>query len=221
MWWFIRRVVTISIILVLSCTGVMVIARLNREPGRLEALGFGVCDGEPCFRGIRPGMVWAEARAHYPKENQFEDEYALSVDTVQNSMYISITSSDDKQYVKAIDGRGSNYQGLPFNTGDIIMHYGIPCRLNVGNGGAVPRTVLLVYPSLLINVAVHSERRRDSVDSRLQINSSAIFFTVRKASPYGSCKARNDEASGPWRGFTFEGIYIVRNRHDAGATRGG
>jgi hypothetical protein len=45
MVWLLRRTLVLWVGLTVICSAIMLIARLNRAPTRLQALGFGVCDG--------------------------------------------------------------------------------------------------------------------------------------------------------------------------------
>jgi hypothetical protein len=47
MLWLLRRILVVWAIMTLMYAVVAVSVRLNRVPDRLQALGFGVCDGEP------------------------------------------------------------------------------------------------------------------------------------------------------------------------------
>jgi hypothetical protein len=60
------RIVALWLSLVAMCGAIVVTVRLNRTPDRLQTLGFDVCDGEPCFRGITLGMAWEEVRRRLP-----------------------------------------------------------------------------------------------------------------------------------------------------------
>jgi hypothetical protein len=66
MRWLLRRVLALWLISVVLGGMVALLVRLNREPGPLQALGFDVCDGEPCFRGIKVGTGWKEAKSRIP-----------------------------------------------------------------------------------------------------------------------------------------------------------
>jgi hypothetical protein len=49
--WLLRRVLALWLILAVMFAATLLIARLNRTPNTLQALGFDLCDGEPCFWG--------------------------------------------------------------------------------------------------------------------------------------------------------------------------
>jgi hypothetical protein len=61
--WILRRTLTILFSLAVIFVGVVVLVRLNPAPSTLQQIGFGVCDGELCFRGVKIGMNWNQASA--------------------------------------------------------------------------------------------------------------------------------------------------------------
>jgi hypothetical protein len=56
MWWFIRRLFMLWLILAAICAAVIVIARREPVPDTLQAFGFDMCAGKPCLRGVTVGM---------------------------------------------------------------------------------------------------------------------------------------------------------------------
>src|SRR5579859_2849533 len=62
MTWFISRLLFLWLTLVVICAGVLFIGRRNTGSPVLRTLGFDVCEGKPCYKGIRPGMEWATAQ---------------------------------------------------------------------------------------------------------------------------------------------------------------
>src|SRR5579871_3583374 len=62
MMWLIRRLLIIWLTLAVICAGVLLAGRRNAGSPVLRTLGFDVCEGKPCYKGIKPGMEWASAQ---------------------------------------------------------------------------------------------------------------------------------------------------------------
>jgi hypothetical protein len=122
--WLLQRVLAISLILAVMFAAALLVARLNRTPDSLQALGFDVCDGEPCFRGIKLGTDWQEARNRFPEAQ--EGKYFMDA-ALNNGASVSLSSYNGKVNLIMVS-YGRN--GLPaLNAGEVILRYGWPCRL--------------------------------------------------------------------------------------------
>src|ERR1041385_3523867 len=67
MKWLLRRLSIVCVSVGVFCSTPIVLGRLNGAPDKLQALGLGMCDGEPCFRGIKVGTDWASVLALFPR----------------------------------------------------------------------------------------------------------------------------------------------------------
>src|SRR5258707_14914695 len=63
MTWLIRRLLILWLIFCIVCAAAIGLGRLDHTPTTLQTLGFDTCDGDPCFRGLKPGMDWAKVQA--------------------------------------------------------------------------------------------------------------------------------------------------------------
>jgi hypothetical protein len=176
--------------LVVISTGTILIARANGAPSRLAALGFGVCDGQPCFRGITLGMGWDETRRRLPNaivSHNFRLHLELPVN-VEGIKSINIRPSNDGTTIAAIEPYGN--QSLPITAGDVILQYGLPCRVHVLYADSVPSMMRLIYPTLYVYVPTidgHRFNRGQRLEVRLQTGSAASEMSIRKDSDFTTC----------------------------------
>jgi hypothetical protein len=205
--------------LALSCTVVVVIARASAGPDRLAALGFGVCDGEPCFRGIKPGMSWEETRHRLPdaiESREFRVHLELSVnkDGIDS---VGIWPSEDAKTVAAIIPTAKDY--MPFTPGDVMLRYGPPCSVYIFYADSIPGVMRLIYPN--IDIAVHIRigdyfNPQQPPEFRLQVGSPVWEILIVKESSFGTCDTPISEGYGPefglWHGFTSPYVYGTRTR---------
>src|SRR5258707_15320662 len=91
MIWVIKRVLVLWLTLAAICAAVIGMGRLNPAPDVLQTLGFAVCDGDPCFRGIKVGMTWDDAQRNWPP--------ASGVNDPSNNYTMAIVPSGDGKIV--------------------------------------------------------------------------------------------------------------------------
>jgi hypothetical protein len=89
--------------LTVLCTAVVLVGRLNRSPDRLQSMGFGTCDGVPCFLGVNIGTHWAEALHRIPNlvdDKNFEGDRRFVAEIEQggrfqkSSMFIELAMAE-------------------------------------------------------------------------------------------------------------------------------
>jgi hypothetical protein len=206
--WLIRRTVGIVLILSAICAGVVGIVRANGGQDRLQAMGFGVCDGEPCFRGIRVGMPWSEAQRLSLDATESGPPIDFVIDENGKNTPVSVYPSDDG---KTVLGIVLNVRSLypPLSAADIVLHYGYPCRVEYiassTGGGAI-----LVFPKLKSSINLP--------DFRLSLDSSVAAIPISESRDSNPCSDGKREERGPWRGFTSAEVYLARNRSALGVT---
>src|SRR5688572_23445239 len=135
--WLVRRVSLISAVLLIIAVGVVVIARVNRSPNRLQALGFDVCEGEPCWRGIRPGMDWETVRNMFPNARigtYAEGQPYLMIDTASEDSSHAYVYSDGASVGRIVFWR--DHFPLLITPGEIVARYGSPRCLVLGGYNA-------------------------------------------------------------------------------------
>src|SRR3954452_17027042 len=66
MKWFVVQALVLSLIVTTLCAAAIGVGRLDHTPSPLQAVGLGICGGEPCFRGIKPGMGWSVVQKQFP-----------------------------------------------------------------------------------------------------------------------------------------------------------
>src|SRR5690349_14753717 len=66
------------LIMGILCSAAIAVGRLDQSPTRLQLLGIDICDGQPCYRGIKVGADWAKTLKMFPEgimnQNDFNDQ---------------------------------------------------------------------------------------------------------------------------------------------------
>jgi hypothetical protein len=222
-----ERVIAIWVVFASFSAGVVLIARANHEPDRLQALGFDVCDGEPCFRGITLGMAWKEVRRRLPDTFEIGDppyQYVEVPIGMTDIKSVRIFSSEDGKTAKLIfvDANVPGYAiyaYLPISAGEIVARYGTPCRTLLLSAAGGRDQMHMIYPKLKIVTSIVDRRlviTGQPSPFRLQVDSYVLSFTVSSEKGYATCEQPVGEKNGPllgyWRGFTSPEIYEARNR---------
>jgi hypothetical protein len=209
--WLLRRVGLISAVLLIVAVGVVVIARLDRASDRLLALGFDLCDGEPCWRGIKPGMPWNKAIEMSAYAKLYAQGPNLEQEHAGSSVIVSATidmASVDRIVLAA---RSLPYL-LPITVGEIVAKYGSPCRVeeSYDSNGPVLR---LMYPAITAVVPFNPSFRRGV--TYVEADTPLTFFYLRKSD---QVQCSDDAAANPegwygvWHGFATNDVYHGRDK---------
>jgi hypothetical protein len=204
MAWLLRRALILWLILGVMCAGVAGIGRASGGQGKLQAMGFGVCEGKPCFRGIKVGMSWRETARLMPDATEIGPPIIFNFGSADEAVIVLVYPSDDGKTVWGIVLEGNSLNSR-LSAGDVVQQFGYPCRIELSAdyiGGAA----MLVYPHHMSSLFVN--------DFRLSADSSVWAIAISE--PIGSdpCSRAQKEQSGPWRGFTSGDVYFARNRRE-------
>ncbi len=193
----IRRLVGMVLFFVVLCAMAMLLGRSNPPSNALSALGFGPCDGVPCYRGLRAGMDWSQIQGAGIKGTVSGNLLTALVDSSSNS-WLNIFQSKDN-HIAGIVVYPDDNASVPFITvSDVILEYGIPCGvlpIFADNNQSILAEMVLTYPTLEIFVAVDDGYVRTNT---LRINSRILRIHMQK--PENSCY-------GVWRGFASAMTY--------------
>jgi hypothetical protein len=211
MGWLVRRAFVVWLILVVICAGVVGIVRVNGGQDRLQAMGFGVCDGEPCWQGIRVGMDWEEAERLGHDAVQIRPRMYFGFSTVTESINVQIDPTENGKSVLGIALEVSSIAPqLSITTADIIRLFGSPCLIAMYDDFPDIQYSMFIYPQLQAGFYLRS--------SRLQLDSPVGWVTISKPTEPNACMDRKRDQNSSWRGFTTVQIYSARNRRALGLT---
>src|SRR5579859_1776543 len=147
-------VVVLMVGLFLLVGSTIAYGRTNPGPNPLKELGFDLCDGNPCWQGIAPGVTdWSTARSIMRPLGGEEK------DNIVAHLRLSGTSADGESEVTASKLREEDSvtlitldEATHSTLGDIMALYGTPCRVDwVYDRESVlevfiPHMVLIVHP---------------------------------------------------------------------------
>src|SRR5579871_3169565 len=116
MKWFLRRLLFLLGLSIVLCLLAIGIGRTDLGPDRLQALGVDVCTGDPCYRGIYPGMIIQSSKLGLP--DTFQDGQSR----------VSVVTAVDGT-IKSILIQPASNPFLPLNAGEAIEKFGPPCHV--------------------------------------------------------------------------------------------
>jgi hypothetical protein len=184
--WLVRRVMVLTLVLAVLCAGTVMVARANRMPSRLQALGFGVCSGEPCWQGLKAGMEWNGTKGRRMIDDGagpfFEITYGFSSDTpLIGTLYVKQVREHPQ----------------PMTVGEIIVFYGLPCYiLNFGN------VLYMMYPTMVVETYLGS-----ASPVYVSPNTTIVNLYMFVSAP-DRCVNRTQFSS--WHGFTSYSVVEPR-----------
>lgn len=194
----IHAVVMLFLVLAILCLIVITLSRLVAPPDELQTLGFGSCEGEPCYRGIVPGITrWSDAKARFATDTNLSVD-SSGVEIIASDVRTRLLSDLSRDRVTSVEGI------IAVPAGAIIAHYGLPCRVRLEFYGNDDWAMQMQYPSLTVIISLLASHR---VGAR----SHAVFITLG-ADHYlmgTQLKARN-ECGGTlnWKGLTTIKRYV-------------
>lgn len=206
MGWVGKRVLIVWLTMAVICAAVIVVARLNPAPDVLQSLGFGVCDGEPCFRGIKAGMDWNETIRKLP--DIWESNGALRVAGYTTPMQdVYIAPSYNGKVVRSIGIGGANLiTGV--SVGQLIAEYGYPCKVFLLSDNGLPYAILFGNAKSWMTASIDTDAVVNKYsDLRLRPETPINAFAIVNDNGTIVCNA---PGGGVWQGFTSADVYQMR-----------
>ena len=206
----IRRTVGISLILLVICAGTIVVVRANRGPDRLQAMGFGLCDGEPCWRGLKPGTDWQKTQHLIPEATESRSPITVTFDGIDEYVTILVYSSRDKKTVSSIILEADLASSAP-TVADLLQFLGYPCAVQpIPDPGVEINRINLIYAQVRTLIF--------QANSRLGLDSPIRSLTLEKPRASKPCAIFYNDLS-PWYGFTSANVYLARYQRAVGTAR--
>ncbi len=222
MKWIIKRLLIVAGTLSLICAAAIVFGRLGPPSSKLQTYGIDFCDGEPCYRGLKPGMAWAKARELLPEAVEVLGHLELP-SKITGLKDKTVYPEENRAFVKYILIDTTNDDSLPpINAGDVIAQYGPPCRVYLWYIDSIPGysgNMVLVYPMMAVSLNVTGGDKHHWHDFHLELNSPVETINIASNGEHKSCVATASDDLGPWRGFASFVVYRDRNLRDLGAAR--
>jgi hypothetical protein len=210
MRWLLRRVLVLWLIVLVLCGTVALLVRLNREPGPLQALGFDVCDGEPCFLGIKVGMDWSEAVNILPDSLTGYGVLVPPVSVPALEGLVIRPSQDGTQVEEIRHFNVARRTGYPITLGAMVELYGPPCRVFWNDLEGVSPRVHMIYPGMEIKFDIPPLSTLSAQPRyRVELNMSAYELLIRTSND-ATCKMIAPDF-GRWHGFASADTYLARN----------
>ncbi len=172
--------------LAILCLGAVALGRFIHTPDVLESLGFDLCNGDPCFEGIKPGTEWNHTSRSLPS---LAGNVQIQIQTVPNGASVAalIVSYTDFE------------QSLPLGTAGIVLErYGPPCRIELADS-RIGSSFYLIYPGLDVLAQGGSPFNPDGY--RLQVTSPVLSIRLIRHDGFWACDAPQTPVSGDWHGF--------------------
>jgi hypothetical protein len=207
--WVFQRVLVLWLIMLALCGVIVLVVRLNRMPGPLQALGLSLCDGEPCFRGIKPGIALAEVSKRLPAVRDNGPFLELPLDGIDFG-YAIFMESREGSTVASISISGV-MQTIPITPGQMVSFYGPPCRVVLVEESGIQLRLEMRYPGMSVGYIINDYYQ---LDGRLELDMFAEKFWILSAE---SDPCNEDTPTiGTWHGFTSGAVYLTRNRRALG-----
>lgn len=218
MIWLVRRMFVLGLMLTAICAIVVLVARQNPAPDTLQTLGFDVCEGDPCWRGIKPGMSWDKVQQYqsFPNTDGRIRTFPVKLLSIDS---IWFEADESAAAINSIIVHYSDGPNLPLTLGEIVNHYGPPCRVAVGltnPNNAQSYWVDLFYPTINVTFSSREMDWRDSV--RFRKESRVIGFGL--SSKNSDFCSLTSPFIGQWHGFMSIGRYFEHFEQERTSTLG-
>jgi hypothetical protein len=189
--------ISLSIALAMLLAVTVAAARGVAVPNRLQRLGFGVCDGRPCFMGIVPGLTRpvdaydAFEALGLPTEEIFigvtHVGYRVTLkDTISNTIFVR--TLDLNRQIERI--QMDFMTGVP--VGSIFRLFGAPCG---ASNSLFDDRVVLYYPQATITIRLSP---RDTIAAHSDVLTAILYFT---GDHFPDARGLCTVTPGSWKGF--------------------
>jgi hypothetical protein len=206
---FSRLVIVLMVIFTLLTMIPIAIGRARNDSDDLQALGFWVCDGKPCFMGITPGITtWDDAitivGGHKNAVLQDKDWIIVRlVDKAFIDMGIRRHPGGEKVSDASLLLWVDQEPYFP-KLGAFVRMYGPPTCVRVIMIESMIENVVLLFPGLSLTITPDGER--------ITPNSSLGSVTLeRNEGITRTCGSREDDSSirtSHWSGFVSINRYV-------------
>jgi hypothetical protein len=166
------------------------VGRARNEPNELERLGFGVCEGRPCFMGIVPGVTSSDEAEAFAKKRggEVSGKYIIAD---SGEIGVAIHKTQDVMWVGMVQISAVRPMTLS-SAADFIQLYGVPCAVGIAYDD---KQIALRYPSM--SVVVNSDQGIFTAD--MAIDRIILFIHPRD---HMCIHGRQESYSvSPWLGF--------------------
>jgi hypothetical protein len=221
MLWFLPRVLVLWLALIAICAAGVAVGRLDTRPDALQALGFDLCDGEPCYRGIKLGADWAQIQAQFPQGDMTPDRRVLLLD--RDSKTTVNIFSDDTITVDAIAISHAVDMSSPL-LGTAVARYGAPSEVELYfvedlSGNLVPLVLRFIYPNFMFDAdfAYANQANMQYMPLDYRVQATFPIKTIQISANNVHMEDCNNQLNpifcGPWFGFASVDIYRVHVHH--------
>jgi|SRR5450432_157781 hypothetical protein len=193
-----RLVIGLFFTLLMLVTIATLIGRVLYDPNPLQTLGFELCAGIPCYRGLTPGVtLWFPAKQFMTDHGAVDDPAKDFMDFSLADEHISAGTPFGAKYLMYIAVRNIRNAKASTTLKDAIVLFGVPC--GVGSE-YFPGTATVYYPTATLNVL--------PVDHSLTPDSPLIYLELMDAKQTkrkdinGNDSLCNGPGQAPWLGFT-------------------
>ena len=155
-----RLLITLSVTLTALLGGAILVGHGYSEPSTLETLGFGTCQGKPCFIGIAPGVTkWDGLKAYVAQKQEVHSVFSLVSNDQEidfgTKHFLGSVRNDFSPSIVTIMVIASLPNIRVIRLRDVFQMYGFPCAVSSGLNG---NELLLVYPFMNIKSETPNNR---------------------------------------------------------------
>jgi hypothetical protein len=196
---FIRLTLWIFLLTITLVSGASFYGRVTAKPNKLQQLGFDVCRGRPCFKGVTLDMAWGDAhRILTTNETPIGSTDDFIVLRIQN-IDIAIRPDRSHKFIDGIDFLLWPDNDVAITISDIMALFGSPCNVTIFPLENWIEWIDLNYPEI------------DFTTEGVSPNSQITSLRMSKHSDISNCTSKYDPEfrANPWKGFRGLSYYMV------------
>jgi hypothetical protein len=211
------RVLGLWFALIIVTSVAVLVVRADPESPTLKAVGLSLCEGAPCFRGLKVGSSWDEVLRRFPNAISHDGylETPINIGGVNN---VLIWPSDNAKTVRHIglqpDSKVRNFTQANVTVSEIVARYGAPCLLVLGQVSGQIVQMRLIYPELNVAVDIYiGNPYQEPTKRQIQLTSPVSHLWIsRDGANDLLCDSPLNEFRGRWKGFISANLYLARFR---------
>jgi hypothetical protein len=199
---FLRLVMILWLLITALVGSVTLYARTTSGAGELQKLGFGMCEGKPCFMGITPGLTQlSDAMAQFEKNGglcetmrKLSSLGELRAQCSVGELDTILAYSPDTLIVRSLNVMKAPDGPISVTVGDAVGYWGLPCGFS---REPMPFSrFILTYPYVYLDLGYADQ----------WISPGTWVDSILISSFAAPC-----DRDIPWHGFTISERYVDRN----------
>lgn len=194
---FRRLAIALNVTLLFLVFSAVLVGHILSSQNSLQSMGFDLCNGTPCYKGMTPGVTpWFPVKRFMMEHGALDDPGKEYLEFTFADEHISAGTPNGAKFLTSITLHDQREAQANSTLGDALSLLGLPCGIG---SEYFPGTVTVYYPTATLNVL--PKRRQLTPDARV------IYVELIDLTHNDSDRLCGRQGQAPWLGFASLSFY--------------